>query len=972
MAALIRCLPLPNIDSRGARILCATTVPDTGCIVAATDAPELVCGEEQRVSTEAFAREIACVRYATFTSNSLPEQKAVVLALINGAGLRLHSFPNLEKVEGELADELQKMSNTAHMFSVDSLGSDLVAESFRVALAKEATVCLLDINPERQKVIVLGEYGLPERIRTVAYSEMTIVATTSTVHHLLRISRGGVLAVAATVNRSENQKRQSVAADGGTAVLSLIGGLFWKRGLSAVGEAPVAFALPENRWLLTVDQELVTYSSFGEKLEEMENVFKSKSGMEICDSFASFGTKDGSVSQVHRGKERTNSMSSLASIATGVTHRTVLDEALAKRAEKPPQSTVFSSPFVMSISVKNEVMAFAANGSVQGVMEQLKLLEEDDEEVKKKPEQGAKLLACRYGRNLCVVFWPSGRIVALELVNDLETLIEEKEAANELRLALALVPVEQIDRMLSLRRRLAVEARNQDWHDAAIHHMQNVVNIVIRREGNNPDLISEAVELRGDSGSTWQSDDIVATMWADFLFRLRRQIMRPSKADVDILETLCRSDASASRIRSLLQSKHGISLSVGEGLITGTKSLLRQEEQIEALVALYTSLSVHEKALTLLENSEMANKFLGVNAYLSTSMQPSDNPDVYFTHLKWLAHEARSESQGREQLQTLIQRLIREVKDSDDLLGRTFEVLVEEADDILNEVVDEVCELVLDDSGDDITEGDGSNFVQTEKFSADVIASALLAGMERANALSKDDVFANLRSTFGTKILYRPSATYHSYTLLQALQKPEYKALGLREELAYLLGRQGRHEAAADELAAEVNLAPQEALSRLVRMSPGSDRATAVESLVAAYLRVSAQGRVKRIKDASNVLSCSAGGLEIEKLLLDGHCSDESLSLSEMFPFLEAALVSGNERHRLGEMLRAMKKSEVRRMREEVLTRRRRVVIIGHDRACTLCTRRIGTHVFVAYPDGSVAHYACHISRDKQEASVSQ
>eukprot|EP00178_Gracilaria_changii_P021101 TRINITY_DN626_c0_g1_i1.p1 TRINITY_DN626_c0_g1~~TRINITY_DN626_c0_g1_i1.p1 ORF type:complete len:972 (-),score=167.97 TRINITY_DN626_c0_g1_i1:2473-5388(-) len=971
MASLIQCRPLPDIDSRGARILCATTVPDTGCIIAATDAPELVCGDEQRISTEAVAREIACVRYATFASNSLPEQKALVLALINGVGLRLHSFPSLEKVEGELADELRAMSNNAHLFSVDSLGSDLVVESFRVAVAKEATVFLLDINPVREKVTVLGEYVLPERIVAVSFSEMTIVVSTASVHHLLRVSRGGVLAVAATVNRAENQKRQATAADGGAAVLSLIGGLFWRRGLSIVGESPVAFALPENRWLLTVDHELVTYSSFGEKLEEMENVFKSRSGMDISDSIASFSAKEESLSQGHRGKERSASMSSIASVATGITNRTVLDEALAKRAEKPPQSTIFSSPFVLSISGDNEVMAFAANGSVQGVMEQVKLFEEN-EEPRKNAEQGAKLLICRYGRNLAVVFWPSGRIVAVELVNDLETLIEEKEAANELRLALALVPAEDIDRMISLRRRLAVEARLQDWHDAAINHMQNVVNMVIKREGNDPELISEAVELRGDSESTWQSDDVTATMWADFLFRLRRQIMLPSKADVDVLETLCRADVSASRIRSLLQSKHGVPLSVGESLITGKDCMLRQEEQVEALVALYTSLFVHEKALTLLENSEMANSFNGVSSYLSSSMRPNDNPEVYFTHLRWLAREARNEAQGREKLQTLIQKLVRQVKDSDDLLGKTFEVLVEEADDLLRTVVDEVCEFVFDDSGDSITEAHTNDFEHRDLYSADIIALALLAAMARANSTSKDEVFESLRSTFGTKILYRPETTYHSYTILQALQKPEYKALGLREELAYLLGRQGRHEAAADELAAEVNLAPQEALTRLVRMSPGSDRASAVESLVAAYLRVSAQGRVMRIKDASRMLECSAGSLEIEKLLLEGRCSDESLTLSEMFPFLEAALVSGNERHRLSEMVRAMKKSEVRRMREEVLTRRRRVVVIGHDRACTLCTRRIGTHAFVAYPDGSVAHYACHISRDRKELDGSQ
>ncbi|KAI0558322.1 hypothetical protein FGB62_218g00 [Gracilaria domingensis] len=685
MATLSRCRPLPNVDSRGAHVLCATTVPDTGCIITATDGPELVCGEEQRITTEDYAREIACVRYATFATNSLPEQKAVVLALING-------------LDSELADELQAMCNRAHMFSVATLGSDLVAESFRVALAKEATVFLHDIDPVREKVRMLGDYVLPERIALVEFSKMTIVL-------------GGVFAVEATVERSENQKRQSSAADGGTAVLSLIGGFFKRLRLSAVGELFVGFALPENRWVLRADEELVTYSSFGEKLEELENVFKSRSGMDISDSIVSLSTTEETSSQQVRRKERSNSMSLLASVATGKTNRTVLDEALAKKAERSPQSTIFSSPFVLSISANNEVMAFTANGS--------------------------------------------------ELVDDLETLIEEKGAANELRLALSLVLAEQVDRMLSLRRLLAVESRNQDWHDAAIYLMQNIVNTVIKREGKDPELISEAVELRGDSERSWQADDVIATMWADFLFRLSRQIMRLSKADVDVLETLWRADASASRVRSLLQSKHGIPLSVVESLITERESILRQEEQIDALVALYTSLLVHEKALTLLEKSDVPNNFNGVSSFLSA--------------------------------------------DSDDLLGRTFVVLFEEADVLLEEVVDEVCKLFLGGSGDSITEADTSDFEHTEKFSGDVIELALLAGMARADFTSRDDVFQSLRSTFGTRILYHPDATYHSYTLLQALQKAEYKALGLREWLAYLLGRQGRHEAAADDHAAEVN-----------------------------------------------------------------------------------------------------------------------------------------------------------------------
>lgn len=963
MASLLRIRVAPSIDVQGSRVLCAIAVPDSETIVAATEANELVYGNEIRVTTDAPVRALACVRYASYAADTLPEEKALVLTLVEGTGLRLYALPNLTGVEGELADQLLEMSKTAHTFSVDSLGSDLVGDSFRISIACAERVCLLDINPTRRKVTVLGEHTLAERVAAVAFSEMTIVASTTKVHDMLRISRGGGLAVAATVDRSENPKQTTAiggaVGDGSAAVLSFFGGFFARRDLSANVVAAVAFALPENRWLLTVDQELVTHSSFGAKIEELENVFKSKNGMNLSET-GSVGRGMEGMSDPKKRVSRHDSISSCSSFATGISQRTLLDESIATRSEKPPKDTVFSSPFVLSVTVKNEVMAFASNGSLPGVLEQVDLLEGEE-----KPEQGVKMMCCSgKGRVLAAAYWPSGRVVMIELVDDLESLIEEKVAENQLRLALALVPADQVDRMITLRRLLAAEARQEEWHDAVIHHMQNVVDLSVKREGiGQVDLVAEAVELRGPRDGGWEKDRDTATMWGDFLFRLRRRIMRPSSADVDVLETLCRADESATRIKSLLSVKHDIPLHTGETLIAAKECSLREEERVEALVALYTSLAEHGKALLLLENSDKTNSFDGVVGYLSGSMRASDDPDVYFSHLKWLTHQSKEGGKGDDKLRKLTLNIVHDCRDSEVLLGRLFEVLVEEAEDLVNVVVDEVAEGPLDEIKDAAMK-EANEVAANEVVSADVFASALLAGMAKADMLEKREVFENLRSLFGSRVLHRPDPSYHSYTLLQALQTAKNKALGLHEELAFLLGRQGRHEAAADELAAESSLAPEDALSRLTRMLPASDKPSAADSLVAAYLRVSCQRRALRVQDASNVLRCGGGHLEIEKLLLDGRCSDDSLTLSEMRPFLQAALESGNERLRLAEMFRALRKSEVRRLREEVLSRRRRFVLIGHDRACTLCTRRIGDSVFAAYPDGSVAHLACHMSKD--------
>lgn len=959
MTNFLQATPHPTVDIGSARVLCATHIPLSSALIYATDTPTLVssAAPDHRVPTASFARSIATVRYSSFDSLSLPQENTVIIVLIDGTGLQLYS-PSLTPVEDDLSDRLRSLSNTSHLFSIDRLGSDLVGESFRIALATVDAVSLVDINPSRNKVTVLGDYTLGEPITAVAFSEMTIVASTTRTHHLLRISRGGGLAVAATVARSDRPRRVSASVavgDGGAAVMSFIGGFFTRRHLADSISPQLAHALPDNRWLLTVDQELVAYSSFGAKLEEMDAVFKSKTAM---DAVTGVVVEDKGQTKPNR-LVKSNSVSSLGSLASAVSHMTLLDQSKAARSEKPPVVTIFSSPFVLTVGSENEILVYAANGSVPGVIDTVSL--NIDDENKPSPTDRLKLLTTRYDRVIATAYWPNGLAIAIELVDDLENLIEKKEAEKELRLALALVPSDQTNRMIALRRLLATEARAQDWHDAAIHHFQTVVNMSMRTSGSDQiDLVADAVELRGRDDPSWHVNPIVSTMWADFLFQLRRRIMRPSAADVDVLDTLCRADESADRVKALLSVKHEIQLGMGEALIAAPDSALREEERVEALVALYTSLSEHGKALLLLENSELNNSFNGVVGYLSASMRATDNPDVYFLHLKWLAHRCRDEAQGEQKLEKVVSRVLNDEGESDGVAGRLLEVLVEEAEQLVSPTIDKMCPAWKEnDEKHETTSLAGI-------VSADVAAVAILCGMVKADSLEKPELFDKLRSLFGSRIIHRPDASYHSYTLLQALQAAQNKALRLHEEEAFLLGQQGRHEAAADELAAEHGLVPEEALLRLSKMLPASDKSSAAESLIAAYLRVSAQGRAMRVRDASEVLRCGAGSMEVERLLLDGRCVDESLSLSDMRPFLETALVAGNERLRLAEVLRSLRKSEVGRMREEVLSRRRRFVVIGHDRACTLCTRRIGDAVFVAYPDGSVAHLACHMSKDSR------
>lgn len=917
-------------------------------------------------------------RFVRVQDGCLPEVCEVVVCGVAGV-VRVFEVPTLEEVmvEGGLGTGL---------FCV---GGEVGTDGIRVVIADGGVVRLVEVDVARGGVTVLGECALEGRVVAVAFEQMTVVASTSRRHCMIRVSRSGGLALAATVQRSE-KGRAVVGGDGGAAVLSFFGGLFGKKDFGANYAPKVAFALPENRWLLIVDGELVAYSSFGAKLEELENVFKSREGFDVGDG-ARAGSAAGSASgggesgmtaagsvaaSGIRDIVRSLSVSSFGSVGTGISAMTMADEAKALRAEKPPVDTVFSSPFVFSVTAKNELLAFAANGSIPGVLEKIDL----DEDPAKR-ERGVKIIPAVEHPGLVLAYWPSGRVLVIKLAQELDAMIEEREQQNELRLALALVPADQTDRMITLRRLLAAEAREQEWHDAAIHHMQCVVNLSIKREGaDQMDLVAEAAELRGPSKSGWQSDPVTATFWADFLFQLRRRVMRSSIADIDVLETLCRADESATRIKSLLSVKHDVSLAAGEALIASIDCALREEERVEALVALYTSLEEHEKALLLIENSDMSNAYDEVSGYLARSIRPVDQPTVFFTHLLWLGKESVKVPQGKEKFLQLVLGMFPEAASSEVLLCGVFKVLVETMPSLIDPVINSICpeslepSLIVEKTGPDVG-GEVEKEIQVEESrngnepaaaksiaSGDTLAAALLAGMGKADVLELRDVFDHLRLLFGTRILHREDATYQSDVLIQALQAPQNRSLALREELAFLLGRQGRHSAAADELAAEKSLSPTEAMLRLERMLPAGDKASVASALVAAYLRVSVSGVAMRIDAAADVVRQEAGGIDMEKVLRDSGCNSDGLTLAEMRPLLHAALVAGSERLRLVEILRALRKTELRRVKEEVLMHRRRCAVIGADRACSLCTRRIGDSVFVAYPDGTVAHLACHTS----------
>lgn len=1021
------------VDVAGSRVRVAVADASVRTLVAATEANEIVAGGSTRMAVAGPVRALSVSRFVAVEDGGLPTTSSVLVCLLEDAGLCLFELPGLRRVEGGLSKKLASISARAPLFASDALGGGVVGESFRLVVVVDHKIVLLGVNVPQDSVNVLSESIVSEPVVSLAFAEMAIVATTAKDHCMFRIARSGNMALAALVSRSDPSTRppkNAPVTETGAAVMSFFGGIFARRERGGVSRNQLAFPLPDNRWVLNIDQELVTYSSFGAKLDNMENAFKSKQAIDIPESAVTAALSvveipsrpgGSAAGSAHSGPPRltrtvsVSSMASLNSAVTTYTARTLVDEAMAKRAEKPPSSTVFASPFVLSVTDKNQLLAFASNGSVPGVIFSLDLVEEG-----KKLEQGARIAPCSNGLRLALVYWPSGRVVEVNLAENLNSLVEEREEAGDFRSALSLVPIDDVDRTIALRRRLAVQAREADWHDAAIDHMQHVVNLCVAREGvGQVDLLVEAVELRGLKGTSWESDGITATLWADFLFKLRRRILFASSADVAILETMCKADVTATRIKALLNVKHSVPIEAGELAISASDCALHEHERVEALATLYTSLGEHDKALILLENSGINRVLQAVCAYLHKSIDVVQEPEVFFRHVRWVGSESAGSKSDEVDFLKLVDVIVdaaisAEAPVNERIMQEMMQIVVEHTPHLIPIVVNRLCPDVPDeevekpseteqfsgvnDVGNGSAKLDGATKkkdadldgeqkpkaelpVQTKEIpksqavsmsdanssdartciSLDLLAVTLLSGMAKAHLLEDHGTFEKLRSLLGSRVLHLENADYHSEKLLKVIQS-QSQTMSLHEELAFLLGRQGRHEAAANELAAEPTLSTLDAQRQFEKLLPVGDKSSATQALVAAYLRVSSQGRANRVEAAAEVVRREGGFVDVESILDSLHENNEVLTLGEMKPFLQATVVAGNERLRTAEMMKAIRISEVRRVREEVLMRRRRCVIIGHDRACCICTRRIGESVFAAYPDGSVAHLVCHMS----------
>ena len=97
----------------------------------------------------------------------------------------------------------------------------------------------------------------------------------------------------------------------------------------------------------------------------------------------------------------------------------------------------------------------------------------------------------------------------------------------------------------------------------------------------------------------------------------------------------------------------------------------------------------------------------------------------------------------------------------------------------------------------------------------------------------------------------------------------------------------------------------------------------------------------------------------------------DGVPVATALPALEAALGTTAAASRAAAVERALRRADGLAARAAAAAVRGRSVLVGPDRACCHCTRRLGVVAFVALPGGRLAHYACHMQASEAEEQAS-
>lgn len=96
----------------------------------------------------------------------------------------------------------------------------------------------------------------------------------------------------------------------------------------------------------------------------------------------------------------------------------------------------------------------------------------------------------------------------------------------------------------------------------------------------------------------------------------------------------------------------------------------------------------------------------------------------------------------------------------------------------------------------------------------------------------------------------------------------------------------------------------------------------------------------------------------------------EDVNLGLIMPFLEGGIRALAEKQRRLSIVKNLRTCENFEVKEQLIVCKQRMVTVTTDRACWVCHKRIGNAVVVAYPNGSLAHYACYLREEQSQSQV--
>ncbi|GJD10105.1 hypothetical protein Gasu2_43190 [Galdieria sulphuraria] len=184
------------------------------------------------------------------------------------------------------------------------------------------------------------------------------------------------------------------------------------------------------------------------------------------------------------------------------------------------------------------------------------------------------------------------------------------------------------------------------------------------------------------------------------------------------------------------------------------------------------------------------------------------------------------------------------------------------------------------------------------------------------------------------------------YVLSQLPQDKE-----LYKERAFLVGQQGRYMEAL-HLLVEEGFDPDAAENFIRDTVPSHESREVWTQLVKMYLSLAASDSSKVEEEKYSDTSSRV----IRELPAD-------IELKLIIPFLLSSLSNAVGLVRSAKVKKSLLKSEHLLLNDQLVQMKKQKVVIGRDRACCICNRKVGTSAVAVYADYSVAHLLCHRNR---------